>query len=342
MTIVPFALIALVGLPPASADPIDVANPSFEHRESYDAFPESTDKYNQFGHETWRHWQRDFNGGPLRVWNPGDPDNPAHSTTQGAIDVGFDGSAPEGDYVILVRSRYSDAANAEGDNTFEAATQLLAETFDPSQSYTLTVQVGRPPGSVNYIPGWYGYIVQLAVGGTNVTGAQYAGRVDGGTVIAEDVNSLEVGADEFVTSTVAYSPDPAHEGLAGQALQIRLGALEDPNDLSLTSWVVYDNVTLETGFFPGAPPAPFVITDIDYVPGGESVTLTWASRSNRTYIAKFSETMAGWGDDMGDALSMENDDENPDDGDHLTKTFSLSDFGLQDKTKLFFRIEEEK
>jgi len=232
--------------------PIAVPNAGFEHRETYDPFPYGTDKYNQWGSEFWRHFEVDNNGGPLRIWKPGDPANPAHLTTQGIADVGFGGSASEGDYVVVVRSRYNDNEFHDPPQVrdFEAAVQMLADTFDPAKKYALTARVGRLPsgaaegGSVNYTPAWFGYAVQLVVGGTEVDGASYQGRVEGGTVIAEDSNSLTVPINGFVTSTVVYNPDPANDHLAGQRLQIRLCALENPDDHSLTGWVAFDDVKL--------------------------------------------------------------------------------------------------
>lgn len=148
---------------------------------------------------------------------------------------------------------------------FEAAVQLLDEKFNPGTSYKLTAKVGRMPegpdngGSINYlwydggadpnnagpILGWSGYAVQLVAGGTKVDGAKYAGRVEGGTVIAEDYNTLTVPMNTFVTSTVEYTPDTMLADLAGEPLQIRLCALEDPADHSTTSWAAFDDVKLQ-------------------------------------------------------------------------------------------------
>jgi hypothetical protein len=86
--------------------------------------------------------------------------------------------------------------------------------------------------------------------------------VEGGTVIAEDWNTQDVPlaagvTDEWVTSTVVYTPDPADASLAGLPLQIRLLAIRDPNDPAYTwqqgdpytfdyaKFAVFDNVTLD-------------------------------------------------------------------------------------------------
>ena len=261
----------------AGAAPITVPNAGFELRKTFDPFPECKDDYNQWAKEYWRHFEVDNNGGPLRIWNPGVTG--VDETSQGVLDVAFGGNAPEGDYVVVVRSRYNDDEDDPPKITdFEAAVQLLDATFDPTMTYKLTAKVGKLPhgaaegGSVNYTPSWYGYAVQLAVGGTNVDGASYAGRVEGGTVIAQDDNSLTVPVDGFVTATVMYTPDPANAGLAGQPLQIRLCALEDPLDHSLTGWVVFDDVTLDAREYD--PTEPSVDAGEDMITwSGEPVTL---------------------------------------------------------------------
>lgn len=124
--------------------------------------------------------------------------------------------------------------------------KVLSDTaFDPDATYTLTVQVAS--SSV-----FYGYLVQLAVGGTEVDGPQtYTGYVDGGTVIAQDWDSQtisEVGS--WVTSTVVYQPNASFASLAGLPLQIRLLALENEFDLTLTPSVYFDAVTLDVSAIP--------------------------------------------------------------------------------------------
>ena len=155
------AMAALVLRPtPAGAASIAVPNAGFEARETFDPFVDGYDDYLIWGTESWRHWQRtDYNGGPLRIWNPGAPG----CVPQGSFDVGFGGNAPEGTYVVVARSRYSDGLVTDGVNYFEAATQLLTTTFNPNTAYTLTAQVGRLPGSAYYTANWYGYAVQFAL-----------------------------------------------------------------------------------------------------------------------------------------------------------------------------------
>ncbi|MEM7394369.1 MAG: hypothetical protein AAF492_18685 [Verrucomicrobiota bacterium] len=123
-----FVMMVLASSIPASGTPINVPNAGFEDRQSFDPFSDATDKYNQWGLETWRHFEVDNNGGPLRIWNPADTE----STAQGIADIGFGGFAAEGTYVVVVRSRYNDNEfhNPPQIRDFEAAVQILAEPFD--------------------------------------------------------------------------------------------------------------------------------------------------------------------------------------------------------------------
>ena len=80
--------------------------------------------------------------------------------------------------------------------------------------------------------------------------------------------------------------------------------------------------------------APFAITNIQYDPDADQVTLTWRNSGAATYIVKYSTDLIGWGGDMGGGLL-------PDEGETTTKTFDLTAFGIEGETELFFRIEEE-
>jgi autotransporter-associated beta strand protein len=251
---------------PAGAEPVTVPNPGFEARGTYDPLPDAWDQFHRYGQESWRQWQRTSNGGPCRIWNPGAPGSSPQTT--GTINVGFGGTAAEGDYIMVVRSSQSDGANfsdtGEVRYYFEALSQILTETFDHTRTYLLTVKVGRPPGSDYYVANWLGYGVLLAVGGTNVGGSQYAGSVTGGTVIEEDMNSLTVPVDGWVTATVRYTPNPADAGLDGQPLQIRLCSLDDPLNLAASGIVAFDDVKLEAYVIPEGDVTPPTLTGADF------------------------------------------------------------------------------
>jgi hypothetical protein len=94
-------------------------------------------------------------------------------------------------------------------------------------------------------------------------------------------------------------------------------------------------------YVPVPESSSFAITEIDYDPDADppTVTLTWRSRPNTTYGAFSSFDLSDWSNELADSLGI-NEDENPDDGNHITVTFPLSD-GLEDATDLFLRIQEE-
>jgi len=103
-------------------------------------------------------------------------------------------------------------------------------------TYTLTVEVGN---ALTY--DYPGYLVQLLAGGTPHTpgtGEDYTGPVTGGTLLAEDNNTVAVAEGEFVTVTLGYTYDPAHSGLVGEPLQIKLLALPGDGEIE------FDNVRL--------------------------------------------------------------------------------------------------
>ena len=269
-----------------------VGNPGFEVRGAVNPLPDGYDEFHAYGTEIWRQWQRTGNGGPCRIWNPGTPG--CGRQTTGSIDEGFGGNAADGDYIMVVRSSSSDGANftvtGGTTNYFEALTQLLPVTFDPAMTYTLTVKVGRPPGSSTYTANWFGYAVQLAVGGTNQTNAgAFAGSVTGGTLIAEDINTLTVPVDGWVTAKVRYTPDPANAGLAGQFLQIRLCCLEDPLNLAASGIVAFDDIRLEGDVIPEGDVTPPTLTGTGIVDDKSGAPVP--ANTMVTYTVNFSETM---------------------------------------------------
>ncbi len=234
------ASVAISRIGSAQVNPITVLNPGFEIRLA--EFADGQHKYTQPALDYWRHFEVDNNGGPVRLWNPG---------LAGSQLPGFGGLAPEGQMVVRVQTRYNDDEfhNPPQPRDFEAVAQILSETFVPATNYILSAVVGRREGGV-----WNGYTVQLVVGGQNVEGSTYAGRVQGGTVIAEDTNTLFVSEGTFVTSRVGYAASTAFTNLAGMPLQIRLCALEDPFNHSTTSEADFDDVSLVSSAEPLPPP----------------------------------------------------------------------------------------
>ena len=132
--------------------------------------------------------------------------------------------APEGENVVY--TEYSPADSANG------LAQVLNETFAANTDYTLTAEVGN---SWSYY--WSGYSVQLLAGGT---------------VIAEDNNTLWPDYMLWDTSTVEYTYDAAEAGLVGQPLEIRLLNLGIDMDVAAPSvvGVEFDAVSLSSQVIP--------------------------------------------------------------------------------------------
>ena len=88
--------------------------------------------------------------------------------------------------------------------------------------YTLTVEVGNARGYA-----WPGYMVQLLAGGTPHTPGTGGGTgpVSGGTLLAEDSNTVSIVEYTFEKVTLTYRYDPADAALLGEPLQIRLLAI---------------------------------------------------------------------------------------------------------------------
>lgn len=311
-----FAGVTLAFTLTAGAEPIAVPNPGFEQLAKVDG----NDNFNEFANnrDVWRHWIRTENGGPLRVWNPG----ASGVTFQGVLGYGFGGNAPEGNNVQLVYSRYSLATGGsvllpapqwDGLNYFSAACVLLdgtignpvvpAAPFDPTKVYTLTASVGKPPlfvtnsGAQNSTDPrrspaavWHGYALQLAAGGSNQTGATFGGRVDGGTIVSQDSNSRVVPVDGFRQVTTTYFPNPADADMAGQFLQIRLAALDNPADLAMTGYVAFDDVKLEEFAAPAL--AHWDLNDTAAGAGGASPSGIW-NAENTFWTATADGTGAG-------------------------------------------------
>jgi hypothetical protein len=130
----------------------------------------------------------------------------------------YGGIAPEGENIGIAGTD-----EAEG-----GLRQALIETLAADTTYELTVEVGR-----NKIYDWVGYKVQLLAGGT---------------VLAEDDNSLTIADNAFETSTVTYDSTGVDAGLVGEPLEIRLLALSEGTYLEMN----FDDVrlTADPPFFP--------------------------------------------------------------------------------------------
>ena len=102
-----------------------------------------------------------------------------------------------------------------------------------------------------------------------------------------------------------------------------------------TGSTIYDEIRFGTSFsdVTGGPKVPFVITDFDYDPDTNVISLTWNSRPGEIYIAKYSPDMSNWDGDLEDGIVA-------DDGEQTTWTYDLGLLGLDSPEVLFFRMEK--
>jgi hypothetical protein len=82
-----------------------------------------------------------------------------------------------------------------------------------------------------------------------------------------------------------------------------------------------------------ASSSPLQITEITYTPGDPSVSLTWNSKEGTSYAVRYSRDMVNWDFDLDDAVLGA--------ADSTTQTFNLSEFGIENETKLYFRVEKQ-
>ncbi|HCN79669.1 MAG TPA: hypothetical protein DIS80_00940 [Verrucomicrobiales bacterium] len=79
--------------------------------------------------------------------------------------------------------------------------------------------------------------------------------------------------------------------------------------------------------------SPLQITEITYTPGHPSVSLTWNSKDGISYAVRYSRDMVNWDFDLDDAVLGT--------ADSTTQTFNLSEFGIANEKKLYFRVEKQ-
>ncbi|MFT6862140.1 MAG: hypothetical protein ACJAVK_000695 [Akkermansiaceae bacterium] len=112
----------------------------------------------------------------------------------------------------------------------------------------------------------------------------------------------------------------------------------DVISLQDTGATIFDEIRFGTTFIdvaPGvAPVLPLSITAFDYSTETGEISLSWNSLLGVSYIVRYSTDLQDWDNDIEDGIPA-------DDGESTTKSFFLSDFGLDSETPIFFRIEAE-
>jgi hypothetical protein len=146
----------------------------------------------------------------------------------------------------------------------------------------------------------------------------------------------------FIIDDITTEPDEADALAMDDTFDFDLATQQSLDVLNFSDTQVgyVDEIRIGTTFGDvtngASPPAGLAITDITYIDSNETneVALTWNSKARATYIVRYSTNLVNWDTDLEDGITG-------DDGSATTRTFNLSEFGLEGETKLFFRVEEE-
>lgn len=106
------------------------------------------------------------------------------------------------------------------------------------------------------------------------------------------------------------------------------------NDDGSWGWSRLQEIRIDAGAI-GESSGGIRITEIQYSPGDNMLTLTWDSVETAFYIVRFTQDLRNWPGDLDDSIS-------PDPGDQTTLTFDLDDFGLAGERQIFFRVERSR
>jgi hypothetical protein len=185
-------------------------------------------------------------------------------------------------------------------------------TVQAGNVYTISVMVGGPDSGPIQGP----LAFHLAADGVQLTPSEIV-----------DPTLPNGGAFQEISRTYDASSIAGH---IGAEMTIVLG-VEDANDFP--NRVIFDDVSLVVD----GPGVPFTVTEIVYAPESEQVILTWRDTGAEAYAVTYSTDLTSWDSDLDDGITAA-DDEIPDDGDKITKTFDIP--GLAEGGRLFFRVEE--
>ena len=103
------------------------------------------------------------------------------------------------------------------------------------------------------------------------------------------------------------------------------------NDDGSWGWTRLKEVRLDSTAL-GGTPTSIEITNIEYSPGDDLLTLTWNSREGVAYVIKYSHDMIDWSADIDDSVIG-------DAGTETTRSYNLNAAGIVDREKVFIRVE---
>jgi hypothetical protein len=326
-TIMPFAVVAglALSLAPTTQAALSISNPSFETPDLAGGFPSGTQPSD---------WTVDLagkGGNAIEIearWSQAGGDSKAGPT--------------DGDQVAYFDKRpgsYTSSMQQSVGTVADVGATLFNLTFD-ARFGAYDLEADTEVASTNFVAYILVNGVELATW-TSTLGAYNAGA---GSRLIPNITELGSPANpapgasadlmgHFSLDLDVSGLDPDHDVVVGFRYE------SNSDDANYNSRVYVDNVAVQ-----GIPSSsqPFAITEIAYAPDAEpnpTVTLTWTSQPGATYSAFSSLDLSDWSNELADSLGI-NEDENPNDGNHITVTFPLSD-GLEDATDLFLRIQEE-
>ncbi|BAY10194.1 hypothetical protein [Calothrix sp. NIES-2098] len=172
----------------------------------------------------------DFTNNVLPGWTLYDPFNmtsatissggPIYGTYNPTADV-YANEAPEGNNVGYVYLTYPTGSGVVG------ISQTLTSMLTANTKYTLQVDIANipPVNGFTNLAGFPGYGIQLLAGGTLLT---------------QDLNSLNIAEGAFVTSTISYTTS-ANDLNLGKPLEIRLLNLLQNDGIEIN----FDNLRLD-------------------------------------------------------------------------------------------------
>ena len=103
------------------------------------------------------------------------------------------------------------------------------------------------------------------------------------------------------------------------------------NDDGSWGWTRLKEVRLDSTAL-GGTRTSIEVTNIEYSPLDDLLTLTWNSREGVAYVIKYSHDMIDWSADIDDSVIG-------DAGTETTRSYSLNAAGIVDREKVFIRVE---
>ena len=133
----------------------------------------------------------------------------------------------------------------------------------------------------------------------------------------QGIPTVLFGADDTFAGGQRMSGDRPDRGLGPEA-----------TTAALTSGDLVFHLDIE----PAVPAERFAITEFDYAPGTDMVSLTWDSNEGESYAVRVSTDLKNWDGEL-------DDDVDADAGNQTTREFDLAEAGFGDAGRVYIRVE---